>query len=244
MIYNKAQQSLNYWVVALAAITILFALFYTNEALKKSGYASDKQKKVLIQLTLGCCVWLGYLTIASLNNVFNQFDFFPPLIMPLAILPPLVVSLWLTFSKKTTLFLLHVSPKFLVGVQSFRIGVELILWQSFLNGYTPIQMTLEGLNFDIVSGLLALIVLFVGFKNNIPNRWIIIGYNFIGLGLLINIVVIAILSVPSPIRYFMNEPANILIGYFPYIFIPAVYVPIAYTFHFFSLKQLQLLQNK
>jgi hypothetical protein len=244
MIYSTPQQTLGYWAVALAMVTILFALVYTYKALKISGYNSNQQKRTLLRLALGIGLWLGYLTLGSLNNLFNQFNIFPPLIMPLAILPPLLVALWFTFSKKSTFFLLHVSPQFLVGIQSFRIGVELILWQSFLNGYTPIQMTLEGLNFDIVSGLLALIVLFVGFKNNIPNRWIIIGYNFIGLGLLINIVVIAILSVPSPIRYFMNEPANILIGYFPYIFIPAVYVPIAYTFHFFSLKQLQLLQNK
>jgi hypothetical protein len=43
---------------------------------------------------------------------------------------------------------------------------------------------------------------------------------------------------PTPIRYFMNEPANTLVARFPYILLPGVLVPIAYTIHIFSLRQL------
>ena len=55
-----------------------------------------------------------------------------------------------------------------------------------------------------------------------------------------NIVVIAVLSMPTPIRYFMNEPANVIVGQFPFILLPGVLVPIAYAMNIFSLRQLLL----
>ena len=65
-----------------------------------------------------------------------------------------------------------------------------------------------------------------------------------GLLLLINILVIAVLSMPTPLRYFMNEPANTLVGEFPFIYLPAVLVVIAMGLHIFSLRQIWLLRKK
>jgi len=62
-------------------------------------------------------------------------------------------------------------------------------------------------------------------------------YNIGGLLLLVNVLVIAVLSMPTPLRVFHNEPANTLLAYFPYIYLPGVLVPLAYTLHIFSLRQ-------
>jgi len=56
--------------------------------------------------------------------------------------------------------------------------------------------------------------------------------------------VIAVLSMPTPIRYFMNEPANTLVAEFPFILLPAVLVPMAYTMNIFSLRQLLAKQTE
>jgi hypothetical protein len=56
--------------------------------------------------------------------------------------------------------------------------------------------------------------------------------------LLLNILVIAVLSMPTPFRYFQNEPANTLVAKFPFVLLPGILVPIAYTMHIFSLRQL------
>jgi len=56
--------------------------------------------------------------------------------------------------------------------------------------------------------------------------------------LLLNILVIAVLSMPTPFRYFQNEPSNTLVAQFPFILLPGILVPIAYTLHIFSLRQL------
>ena len=69
-------------------------------------------------------------------------------------------------------------------------------------------------------------------------RNLAITWNFIGLGLLLNVIVVAMLSFPTRFRYFMNEPSNEAITTFPFIFLPAILVTMAYTMHYFSLKQL------
>jgi hypothetical protein len=70
------------------------------------------------------------------------------------------------------------------------------------------------------------------------NRKLMIAWNLISLGLLINIVAIAIVSMPSPLRIFHNEPANTIVAEFPFIFLPTFLVPLAYGLHFLSLRKL------
>lgn len=68
-------------------------------------------------------------------------------------------------------------------------------------------------------------------------------WNLLSLGLLINIVTIALLSIPTPFRVFMNEPANTLVAHFPFILLPGMLVPLAYGLHFLSMRQLKLTQK-
>jgi hypothetical protein len=69
-------------------------------------------------------------------------------------------------------------------------------------------------------------------------------YNFVSLALLVNIVATAILSTPYPFRVFMNEPANTIVAYFPFVLLPSFLVPIAYFMHFISLRQLLVVKKK
>ena len=59
-----------------------------------------------------------------------------------------------------------------------------------------------------------------------------------GLALLLNIVGVAMLSVPGPLRVFMNEPANTIIAEWPFVWLPAFVVPVALWSHLLSLRQL------
>jgi uncharacterized membrane protein len=128
-------------------------------------------------------------------------------------------------------------------MQSFRIAVELLLLMAFVNGRIPVQMTFEGRNFDILTGILALPVGYLLVKRKMYAPRLAVAFNVLGLLLLTNILVIALLSMPTPIRYFMNEPANTLVAQFPFILLPGVLVPIAYTMSIFSLRQLLVKEN-
>ena len=107
-----------------------------------------------------------------------------------------------------------------------------------MSGKLPVQMSVEGRNFDVLTGILALPVGYFLLRKKSYAPKIAIAYNVLGLVLLLNIVVTAFLSMPTSLRYFMNEPSAVLIGSFPFILLPAVLVPIAYSFHIFSLRQL------
>jgi hypothetical protein len=43
---------------------------------------------------------------------------------------------------------------------------------------------------------------------------------------------------PTSFQYFTNEPSAVSIAQFPFILLPGVLVPIAYSLHIFSLRQL------
>jgi hypothetical protein len=152
------------------------------------------------------------------------------------VFPPLIFSLAITFSKKSNAFLSNVKQEYLIIIQSFRIIMELILWRLYVQQTIPVQMTFEGLNWDILAGITAIIM---GFwvKKKMKLKSAVLIWNIFGLVLLMNIVVIAVLSTPLPLRQFMNEPANTMVAYFPFVWLPGFVVPVAYTFHFLSLKK-------
>lgn len=77
-----------------------------------------------------------------------------------------------------------------------RIPVEIILFWLFLNKEVPELMTFEGRNFDILAGLTAPFIAYFGLTKLNIKRKLILVWNFICLGLLINIVVNAIFSAP------------------------------------------------
>ncbi|MEL6651576.1 MAG: hypothetical protein AAFQ87_12320, partial [Bacteroidota bacterium] len=62
-------------------------------------------------------------------------------------------------------------------------------------------------------------------------------YNLFGLVLLFIIVSMAILSMPTPFRQFLNEPSNAVMATFPFIWLPAFLVPLAFCLHLLSLRQ-------
>ena len=130
------------------------------------------------------------------------------------------------------------------NVQVFRIAVELVLYIGFLKQLLPEQMTFSGLNFDIITGIIAMPVGYFCFvKKKWPSR-VAVFFNIVGLGLLVNVLIVALLSMPFPFRYFMNEPSTAVVGTFPFIYLPAVLVVLAYSLHIFSLRQLYILKNK
>jgi hypothetical protein len=123
-------------------------------------------------------------------------------------------------------------------LQSCRVVVEVVLWLLFIGGEIPVQMTFEGLNWDILTGLTAPLVAYCCFQRRSWPWQVAFGWNIAGLVLVATIVTIAFLSAPLPIRFFFNEPANTIVTRFPMVWLPAFVVPLAYTAHLLSMRQL------
>ena len=224
------------WML-LTGICVVLMLMGLKAALKRTGWEKQRQKMIFFSASLISIAWIAWLLILSYDGFFANFSKLPPR-PALALIIPLPFVLLFSFSKAGTQLLQGVPSHWPALMQSFRIFVELLLLLAFLNHKLPVQMTFEGRNFDIVTGILALPVGYAIYKKSVQSKKLAIIFNIIGLLLLINVLVIAILSMPTPLRYFTNEPANTLVAQFPFILLPGVLVPIAYGLHIFSLRQL------
>jgi hypothetical protein len=81
-----------------------------------------------------------------------------------------------------------------------------LIWFAFLANKLPIQMSLEGRNFDVLTGILALPIGYLLIRKKTYSPKIIIVFNVVGLLLLLNILIIAVLSMPTSFQYFANHP--------------------------------------
>lgn len=219
--------------VLLTALFYGLVLRHLRAALIKTGWTDEKQKKIRTGAFLTIMIWSILVATVALTGLAGRFELFPLNIAPMLFIP-LAGILWITCSARTKEILKHVPIRVLTSLQGFRVFVEILLWMLFIQNLLPEQMTFEGRNFDILAGVTApLVAYFLS-----ENKKLMIVWNLLSLALLINIVTIAILSMPSPFRVFFNEPSNTIVTTFPFIFLPTFLVPLAYALHFLSLRKL------
>ncbi|MEL7002405.1 MAG: hypothetical protein AAFN93_06685 [Bacteroidota bacterium] len=228
--------TLTQWSFLLLTIACLFFILL---GIKKALIIlkDESGKKILANFILSVCIWIGVLSTMSISGFLSDFSTVPPRMFIVFVVPLLALILLLKYGKISRL-LEVIPPQWLIHIQFFRFFVEILLWLLFLDNILPIQMTLEGRNWDIIAGITAPIIAIACFSGGRFNRKLAIAWNFLGLILLANIVIIAILSFPIPFRVFMNDPANTIVTEFPIVFLPGILVPIAYYMHILSLKQL------
>jgi hypothetical protein len=124
----------------------------------------------------------------------------------------------------------------LIAYQSFRLPLELLMHRAVTIGLMPSQMSYSGLNFDILSGALAIPVAAMAASDRAP-RWLLLLWNLLGTILLVNIVVIAAVSTPV-FAAFGPDRLNMWIAEAPYIWLPGVLVPSAAFGHLLVWRKL------
>jgi hypothetical protein len=99
-------------------------------------------------------------------------------------------------------------------------------------------MTLEGRNWDILAGLSAPILYYLVFRRKLLDHKALLGWNILCLGLVLNILFQAMLSVPGPLQQFAFEQPNMAVLYFPFIWLPSCLVPLVLLAHTAAFYQL------
>ena len=173
----------------------------------------------------------------GLTNFYENESTIPPRLV-LLIVPAIVLIVIIFATKIGKIFINNLSIKELTLLHTIRIPVEIVLYYLFAAKAIPQIMTFEGRNFDIIAGITAPIVFYWGFVKNKLSNTVLIIWNLICLGLLANIVIIALLSAKTPFQQFAFEQPNIAVGYFPFNWLPSVVVPIVLFAHLATLKQL------
>jgi hypothetical protein len=197
----------------------------------------EHRSRRLLLIGVSFTAWLLLTGLLAAQGLLSDFSSLPPRLL-IILLPPLILSLSLTFHPRLRELWQQTPMLWLIAFQVFRLPVEIFLWLLAHEGIAPPQMSFEGRNWDILTGLSAPVVAWLWLKRPAWRTPLALSWNLVGLALLLNIVSLAILSMPTAFQ--MLQPANTFITRFPFVWLPAMLVPFAYTGHFLALRQVWL----
>jgi hypothetical protein len=214
-----------YVSLTLVLATILTCWFFWK--------ASRYSKTVLIILL----AWLVIQAAMAFTGFYRDYSVLPPRFL-LAIGPPMLLTIILFLTRPGRAFIDRLQLDTLTILHIVRIPVEIVLFWLYLAKGVPEIMTFEGGNWDMISGITAPFIYYLGFVSwKLWPRTILV-WNLICLALLLNIVRIAILSTPYPFQKFGLDQPNVAIFYFPFVWLPSVIVPVVLLSHLASIKKL------
>jgi hypothetical protein len=221
-----------------AALVVALSLFRWRAG-ARSGEPPTVTRAATIRTGLGLAAWLALTGALAGAGVLAQFEGFPPRIMPLLGLG-MVLTVALAASRFGKRLAESLPPALIVGYQGFRVAVEIMLHRAYQEGVIGVQMTWSGLNFDVVSGLTGLALglwLWRRGEERPAPRALLWAWNLLGLGLLITIVSIAIMSFPGPLARF-DGPPNTWITTVPFVWLPTIMVTAALFGHLLLTRRL------
>jgi hypothetical protein len=177
---------------------------------------------------IGTAVWLGVTWQVAESGALRRWNATPPP-FALLVLTIVLLALRLAFGPVGRRVAQTIPLWVLIGVQGFRLPLEIAMHGVYERGIMPLQMTYTGRNYDIITGATAIVVAAAVYTGKgglrLARLW-----NIIGLLLLLNIVVIAFLSTPR-FAYFGDANLNTFVTYAPFVWLPAVMVLAALTGH-------------
>jgi hypothetical protein len=179
-------------------------------------------------------VWLTAIGKLAQENYFMDFETIPPRFL-LVFPPMLIVIISLFIVKNSRTYISKMPIELLTYLSIIRIPVELVLWWLMLYGKVPELMTFEGRNFDIIAGITAPFIAYFCFTKKVWSIKVALVWNFLGLALLLNIIINALLSAPLPFQQFAFDRPNIGLMYFPFIWLPAFVAPVVLFSHIASI---------
>ncbi|WP_420575233.1 hypothetical protein [Ekhidna sp.] len=211
----------------LLTVAIVFApLMILNKSDRPA-----KRKRTYSFIIIG---WFIYVFTLSNSGWLEDFNF-PPRV-PLLIVVPAILGIIVYTSQKWVKEAIAKTPDHqTIYIQSFRILVELLIYGAFLIGIFPKKATFEGLNYDILVGITALIVGVLVQKGIFKSKAILI-WNILSLAIL-GLTVYSFIS-----SYYFSDMMSGNYGFvrMPYIFLAAFLLPMAIFYHVTSIRQQSL----
>ena len=172
---------------------------------KRDGVDAGPRTAKVAGLTL---LWFGLLAFVVSSGWLNEK---PMPRVPLFFALVNGVSLGVGLSPIGGWLAQSISLGWLVQFQAFRFPLELILHSWVLQGSIPETMTWTGANWDIISGITALLLAPFATKSR-AAAWVA---NIVGIVLLANVARVAVLSSPLPFGWHVSPPL-VLAFHLPY----------------------------
>jgi hypothetical protein len=207
-------------------MVVLLTIYLFYLAANKSGYV----------LTI-LLAWFAMQGVISATDFYAVTDRVPPRPF-LLVAMPLLFIIFLFVTKWGREFTDSLDLKMLIMLHVVRLPIPLLLYAVYLSGGMPEMMTFMGNNYDIIAGITAPVVYYFAFVKRKLGRNMLLLWNFIGLGLFINLVIIAVLSIPSPLQRFNFDRPNTALLHFPFTWLRCIVVPLVLYSHLAAIRQL------
>ena len=221
-------------IVVLVAAGMVAAIY--GHALR-IGFPRSGSRRLAFDVSAAILGWLALTGILARSGVFLNFGALPPRIV-FAIVPSLALAATIFLSRSMREFFNQMPLAWLIGLQTFRLPLELVLHQLWEAGAVPRIMTFEGRNFDIIIGATAPVVAVLVAQRKEWAYKLALWWNFAGLVLLANVVGHGFLAAPTRWQMFTEPPANTFIARFPYVWLVTLLVPLAALLHCLALRAL------
>lgn len=212
--FVRASQGSEMAFVAIVAAVIVAFLIAVFRAYQKTEPQQALWKTLFVALLTG--VWLGLVMGAVATGAMERL---PLRGLPVFFAAVLLVSIAAALSPVGRRIAGTVSLGALVAFQAFRLPLELVLHAWSDMGTIPSTMTWTGQNWDIVTGIVA--VLAAPFASK--RRGVAWGANLVGFVLLLNVVRVVAMSSPLPFAWNVQPPL-VLALHLPYALIAPVCV--------------------
>ena len=194
-------------------------------------------RRIATRIAIGLAFWLAYVVVLSWSGVIADPAMRPPGIV--FVVGPVIVFVLLAVARSEVAreIALAVPVWLLVGVESYRVGVELFLHRLWHEGLVPRMLTFDGANVDIWIGASAPIAAWLCTCGR-KGLYVAVAWNMFGLLALANVIVRSALTSPGPLHVLDAEVVNRAIGTFPYTLIAGFLAPLAVTLHILALRAL------
>lgn len=226
--------------LAFIVIPALLALALTlgvAVSLRRAGATTLAANLAAVCTLLAASAWMALTWLAAAGGVLADWQRTPP---PFAVLVVSIVILAsaLAFSRIGAALATWLPLWMLVAIQGFRLPLELAMHTMYERGLMPVEMSYAGRNFDIVTGIAAIVVAALAWRG-IAGRGVVAAWNIIGALLLVNVVTVAILGTPR-FQYFGPAHLNTWVTHPPFVWLPAVMVLAALAGHLIVWRALRI----
>lgn len=201
-------------LLACVLIAALFGLFSSGKKLLNLG--------ILV-------IWCGLLTIIGTSGLLNQASNMVPWAV---FLVPIMLLYLATIIPGSRNFMRSIKDEQLHHLHLWRVPFAFVLLWFYQAKITPLGLTFEGYNYDIIIGLTAPVIGSLAFSQKMLTKEIVLGWNGIGIVFILISTGLIFMELTN------NQEALSLFNTLPYLTIFGFLLPLSLFAHVLSVYRI------
>jgi hypothetical protein len=205
--------------------------------LENTALAPEQRRTTWLAFMIPFTMWAAVTWTAAINGAFRTGASSLPLLPAAILLPVIVGTPVLLFSKRVGQLLDAMPAAWLIALQLYRVfGSQWLAY--WLRGVAPGLWALPAGTGDVLTGLFAVPVAIALASGTAEGRRAAILWNLFGLADFAVAITLGMIMSPGPAQLIISQGPSMIIDSFPNVLTPAFVVPSSVLLHVLSLRQL------